>query len=148
MTPTKGSKRDRVAVAFQRSERARVAVIVNIALLSVCFALLAVGVTGGVRHAVETLAIVLAVVFAATFVTAAVTSIEFRRARDSGRRKGLATPRSRGRRDWPVYVLAFGSAAAVGALYFTSLRHTGWAWPTFVVLSLVVAVGLIVRRRR
>jgi len=79
---------------------------------------------------------------------AADTSFRFRRVaklEDTGspaQRKALMSTHDR-----IVYIVAFVSATAVGFVYIGSFGSVQWAWPAFVVISLIiVGVVLLVRR--
>jgi DMSO reductase anchor subunit len=85
---------------------------------------------------------VLVLALIVSFVMAAVTSIRFRRAakvEETGIPAQRKTPMSTHHRI--VYIVAFVSATAVGLVYIGSFGSVQWAWPAFVVISLIIVGG-------
>lgn len=116
--------------------------------LIVTLVLLSTAIANPLRQGVVVVAIVLAVCFSASFVMTAVTAAQLRHLVERKNRGIPKAPRSISKRDWIVYVVAFGLAGAVGIAYATSFREISWAWPTFVTITfIVVGVALLLRRR-
>jgi uncharacterized membrane protein len=116
--------------------------------LIVTVVLLGAAIANPLRQGVVVVAIVLTVCFSASFVMTAVTAAQLRHLAERNSRGIPKEPRSTGKGDLIVYVVAFGLAAAVGIAYVMSFREISWAWPTFVTITfIVVGVALLLRRR-
>jgi len=137
-----------LTAAFLRSQWWTYAMIACLLGLIAAVALLAAGIRHPLVDVVDVISWVLVLAFIVSFVMAAVTSFRFRRAakvEETGIHALRKAPMST--HDRIVYIVAFVSATAVGLVYIGSFGPVQWAWPAFVVISLIiVGVVLLIRR--
>lgn len=145
---SKSAKRDKLTAAFRRSEWWRYAMLACLLALITAVALLSTGIGHPVRDAVNFVSGVLVLCFAISFVMAAFTSLSFRRVANGEKRGHPSRPKApMTTRDRIVYIIAFVAGTAVGLVYISSSGPTSWAWPAFVIISLIiVAIVLLIRR--
>ena len=137
-----------MTAAFRRSEWWRYAMLGSLLTLVGAVALLSTGIGHPVRDVVNFVSGVLVLCLAISFVMAAITSFSFRRLANVEKRGLPSQPKApMTRHDRIVYVIAFVSATAVGLTYISSFGPTPWAWPAFVVISLII-VGIVLLIRR
>jgi len=143
-----GRKRDPLTSAFLRSEWWRNAMIGSLLGLTAAVAFRAAGIRHPIADVVNVISWALVLAFIVSFVMAAVTSIRFRRvAKVEDTRIPAQRKAPMSAHDRIVYIVAFVSATAVGLVYIGSFGSVQWAWPAFVVISLIiVGVVLLVRR--
>ena len=139
-----------MTAASQRSDSWRNTTIGALIALVGGLSLLNTGIGDPVRAVVSFLTVAIVVILVVSFVMAAFTSARFRRAVSIQQYGRPPQPKAAiSRHDRIVYIIAFGSAAAVGVAYFGSWRSVPWAWPAFVsVYSIVVGIVLLTRRGR
>jgi uncharacterized membrane protein len=120
----------------------------SLVALIVTAAILTTAIANPLRQGVVVVAIVLTICFSTSFVMTAFTAAQLRHLVASKSRGLPKARRPMTKRDLIVYLVAFGSAAAVGLAYVHSLRGISWVWPTFVTITfIVVGVVLLLRRR-
>jgi len=137
-----------LTAAFRRSDWWRNAMIGCLLALIGAVALLSTGIDHPVRDVVNFVSGLLVLCFSVSFVMAAFTSFLFRREVSVETRGRPAQPKApMTTHDRIVYIIAFVSATAVGLAYISSFGPTPWAWPAFVIISLVV-VGIVLLIRR
>jgi hypothetical protein len=141
-------RRDKLSVAYRRSEWWRYAMIARLLALIVAVALLSTGIGHPVRDAVNVVSEVLVLCFAISFVMAAFTSFSFRRVANEQKRGRPSQPKApMTTHDQIVYVIAFVAGTAVGLVYISSFGPAPWVWPAFVIISLII-VGIVLLIRR
>jgi hypothetical protein len=145
---SKAAKRDKLTAAFWRSEWWRYAMVGCLLALIGALALLSTGIGHPARDVVNFVSGLLVLCFSVSFVMAAFTSWSFRRVVSVEKRGGPAQPKApMTTHDRIVYIIAFVSATAIGLAYISSFQATPWAWPAFVIISLVV-IGIVLLIRR